>query len=332
MSADPRRPGYDHFLESTSTTWRRRAAAVGALEGGLHRAVLPVGRLLRDAPPLLRAFVAPRRRYSLPPENLADLPEVRRDMARSAPARARWTAASAGARRRSRRTASDERTLVILTTDHGCRSRARRRRCSTAASACCSSCVAPAGSSAAGCTTRWSAIWTCTPRSATSRGSRPTWLQGTTLLPLARGDRPLHDELFAEVTYHAAYEPQRAVRTDRYKHMRRYDAAPGPSSPTPTTARPRSARRTGWDGWTTEDERCTTSSSIPARAATSSTIRPRGVRATCAGGCERWMERTEDPLLRVPSRSRLAAARRSARAVGRRAARAAGLAAQATAA
>jgi N-sulfoglucosamine sulfohydrolase len=52
----------------------------------------------------------------------------------------------------------------------------------------------------------------------------PAWLEGRSLLPLVRGDVPeVHDEVFAEVTYHAAYEPQRAVRTSRYKYMRRYD-------------------------------------------------------------------------------------------------------------
>jgi arylsulfatase A-like enzyme len=52
----------------------------------------------------------------------------------------------------------------------------------------------------------------------------PGWLEGTSLLPLVHGDvTQVHDEIFAEVTYHAAYEPQRAVRTARYKYMRRYD-------------------------------------------------------------------------------------------------------------
>ena len=50
----------------------------------------------------------------------------------------------------------------------------------------------------------------------------PPWLEGRSLLPLVRGDvAEVHDEVFAEVTYHAAYEPQRAVRTKRYKYMRR---------------------------------------------------------------------------------------------------------------
>ncbi len=53
----------------------------------------------------------------------------------------------------------------------------------------------------------------------------PHWLEGVSLLPLLAGqvDEP-RQEVFAEVTYHAAYEPQRAVRTARYKYTRRYDA------------------------------------------------------------------------------------------------------------
>ena len=52
----------------------------------------------------------------------------------------------------------------------------------------------------------------------------PHWLQGQSMLPLLRGEADsIRDELFAEVSYHAAYEPKRAVRTDRYKYIRRYD-------------------------------------------------------------------------------------------------------------
>ena len=53
---------------------------------------------------------------------------------------------------------------------------------------------------------------------------RPAWLQGHSMLPLLTGERDsIRDELFAEVSYHAAYEPKRAVRTERYKYIRRYD-------------------------------------------------------------------------------------------------------------
>ena len=39
----------------------------------------------------------------------------------------------------------------------------------------------------------------------------PDWLQGASLMPLVRGETErLHEAIFAEMTYHAAYEPQRA--------------------------------------------------------------------------------------------------------------------------
>jgi len=46
-------------------------------------------------------------------------------------------------------------------------------------------------------------------------------------MPLVRGevDR-LHEATFAETNYHAAYEPQRSVRTERWKYIRRFDDYP----------------------------------------------------------------------------------------------------------
>ena len=52
---------------------------------------------------------------------------------------------------------------------------------------------------------------------------KPEWLEGRSILPLVRGEaQSLHDELFAEVNYHAAYEPKRAVRTPRYNYIRHF--------------------------------------------------------------------------------------------------------------
>ena len=60
----------------------------------------------------------------------------------------------------------------------------------------------------------------------------PAWLQGTSLLPLMQGDiEQVHDAIFAEVTYHTAYEPQRAVRTNRWKYIRHFDHHLGPVLP-----------------------------------------------------------------------------------------------------
>ncbi len=52
----------------------------------------------------------------------------------------------------------------------------------------------------------------------------PPWLEGVSLVPLLDGtSTQVRDEIFAEVTYHAAYEPMRCVRTPRWKYIRYFD-------------------------------------------------------------------------------------------------------------
>jgi hypothetical protein len=51
----------------------------------------------------------------------------------------------------------------------------------------------------------------------------PDWLQGHSLLPIVTGSAAeVRDAVYAEGTYHAAYEPQRAIRTPRWKLVRRF--------------------------------------------------------------------------------------------------------------
>ena len=52
----------------------------------------------------------------------------------------------------------------------------------------------------------------------------PNSVQGKSALGLAEGTRnePLHDAVFAEMTYHVNYLPMRAVRTERWKYIRNY--------------------------------------------------------------------------------------------------------------
>ncbi|MHA6480924.1 sulfatase family protein [Paenibacillus sp. strain BS8-2] len=52
---------------------------------------------------------------------------------------------------------------------------------------------------------------------------KPARLQGKSFLPLISGEvEHIHDAIYAEVTFHAAYEPMRAVRTQRYKYVKRF--------------------------------------------------------------------------------------------------------------
>ena len=52
---------------------------------------------------------------------------------------------------------------------------------------------------------------------------KPDGLEGRSLLPLIDDGIPVRDEVFAQISYHAGYDPQRCLRTGRYKYIRKYD-------------------------------------------------------------------------------------------------------------
>ena len=55
----------------------------------------------------------------------------------------------------------------------------------------------------------------------------PGKVQGKSILPLVRGElERLHEQIFVEQTYHAAYDPMRGVRTERFKYIRSYEERP----------------------------------------------------------------------------------------------------------
>jgi arylsulfatase A-like enzyme len=55
----------------------------------------------------------------------------------------------------------------------------------------------------------------------------PSETDGVSLVPILSGEtRAVRQELFAELTYHTAYDPMRAVRTDRYKYIRSFADRP----------------------------------------------------------------------------------------------------------
>jgi len=132
---------------------------------------------------------------------------------------------------------------------------------------------------------------------------RPAWWQGRSMMPLIRGEAAeIRDELFAEVTYHAAYEPQRCVRTRRWKYIRRFDERSRPvlvncdSSPTRDAFlaagwkdRP-VAREQLYDLFYDPHESCNLAAD-PAHPEVVREMAPR---------LDRWMHETDDPLLAGP--------------------------------
>ncbi|BDZ55765.1 sulfatase family protein [Agromyces marinus] len=50
----------------------------------------------------------------------------------------------------------------------------------------------------------------------------PEWVQGRSMLPVLDGESEINEVVFSEVTFHVAYEPQRAVRSNRWKYIKRF--------------------------------------------------------------------------------------------------------------
>jgi arylsulfatase A-like enzyme len=242
--------------------------------------------------------------YSLPPSNLPDLPSTRRDMAQFK-ASVRSLDQGIGAvlhALHDLRLVDD--TLVICTTDHG---------------------VAFPGSKAT-LTDRGTGVMLIMRGPGAFAGGKvidqpvthldvyptlcevaavdlPDWLQGESLIPLLRGETDtVHEATFAEMTYHAAYEPQRSVRTERWKYIRRFDDFPGPVlANCDDSASKEIWVAAGWGERTVPREQLydlvldpaemENRADDPAAAAALAEMRRR---------LEEWMRDTEDPLLDGP--------------------------------
>jgi arylsulfatase A-like enzyme len=117
---------------------------------------------------------------------------------------------------------------------------------------------------------------------------RPPWLRGKSLLS------ETNDAVFAELTFHAAYEPQRAVRTTRYKYIRRYEApvlANIDDSPSKDLLL---GHAHAWSAEALYDLEAD-----PNEAHDVLADRPQ-VAAELRARLQRWMEETGDPLLHGP--------------------------------
>jgi arylsulfatase A-like enzyme len=132
----------------------------------------------------------------------------------------------------------------------------------------------------------------------------PAWLQGKSFLSVIAGETAeINDEIFAEVSFHAAYEPKRAVRTKRWKYIKRFDGRTTPVLPNCDDGLSKSY----WlaNGW--RDQAIPEPEALydlvfdpterhnlaydPAHRATLKEMRRR---------LAAWMKRTDDPLLKGP--------------------------------
>ena len=162
--------------------------------------------------------------YSLPPENLPDVVATRKDIA-SFKASARSLDQGIGAVLHALHDFGlVEETLVICTTDHGVAFPGAKATLFDRGIGVMMIVRGPGFGGGKVVDAQVSHLDVYPTLCELAGVDPPSWLQGSSLMPLVRGEvERLHEEIFAEVTFHAAYEPQRAVRSERWKYIRRFD-------------------------------------------------------------------------------------------------------------
>lgn len=134
----------------------------------------------------------------------------------------------------------------------------------------------------------------------------PAWLEGKSMLPLVRGEaQEINDEVFAEVNYHASYEPKRAVRTQRYKYIRRYGDRDAPVLPNCDDSPSKSLwLEHGWKNRIEPREQLYDLIFDPGENHNlADDADSAGVLREMRQRLDAWMQRTDDPLLKGPVRA-----------------------------
>jgi N-sulfoglucosamine sulfohydrolase len=240
--------------------------------------------------------------YCLVPAPLPDVPDVRRDMARYKTS-ARLLDEKVGVVLEAlERGGLAEKTLVICTTDHGLAFPKMKSTLTDAGIGVLLIMRGPGGFSGGRVVDAMVSHIDIFPTICEMIGvPPPDWLQGTSLLPTLRGEF-IRDELFAEVTYHAAYEPMRAVRTARYKYIRRFDERDRPVLPNCDDGETKSyLLAQGLKDMPVEGEMLYDVVYDPNESRNlAADPRYAGTLADLRGRLERWMRDTDDPLLDGP--------------------------------
>ncbi len=231
ISRDPGVIGYDEIVKVDST----RAEDVAPLT------IEALRRAPTEAPWFMsvgffethRDFFAPTSvrdtLYSLPPENLPDLPGVRRDVASFKASARALDHGIGGVLHALHDLGLVDNTLVLCTTDHGIAFPGAKATLHDRGTGVLMILRGPGFTGGKVIDAPVTHLDVYPTLCELTGAEPPPWLQGRSLMPLVRGEvERLHEATFAETTYHAAYEPQRSVRTERWKYIRRFDDYPHP--------------------------------------------------------------------------------------------------------
>jgi N-sulfoglucosamine sulfohydrolase len=239
--------------------------------------------------------------YSLPPNNLPDTPETRQDMASyKASARSLDQGVGAVLNALDEHDIADD-TLVILTTDHGLAFPGAKATLTDRGIGVLLIMRGPGGFHGGRVSEALISQIDIYPTICDLVGlDCPDFLQGRSMLPLMRKETAeINNAVFAEMTYHAAYEPQRAIRTKRWKYIRRFGERELPvlanidDGPTKDLF-----IAEGWGERPLPREALHDLLFDPAEAHNlADEPAHAGVLAELQGGLDAWMRETDDPLL-----------------------------------
>ena len=241
--------------------------------------------------------------YSLPPAGLPDVPAVRQDMA-AFKASARSLDQGVGAVLNALM-ANDlaDNTIVVCTTDHGLALPGAKCTLTDRGLGVMLIVRGPGGFTGGKvCDALVSQIDIYPTLVELAGLERPDFLQGESLMPLVRGESDsVRDAVFGEITFHAAYEPQRAVRTQRFKYIRRYVDGPPVLANTDDSTTKDLMIELGWGDRPVDPEQLYDLMIDPDETRNLAAEPDYAdVRAELAGRLDRWMADTGDPLLDGP--------------------------------
>ena len=216
--------GYDELLASESTSRGISQAACKLLSDSPDRPFfLSVGFRETHRPfPSEEPTDDPR--YTLPPAPVPDTPATRQDMANFMTTVRQFDQNIGEILEAIEAAGLTDNTLVICTTDHGSAFPGMKCNLTDHGIGVMLLMRGPEGFSGGKVIDAMVSHIDIFPTICELIGvDRPPWLEGESMIPLVTGrGEELHDAIFAEITYHASYEPQRAVRTKRWKYIRRF--------------------------------------------------------------------------------------------------------------
>ncbi|MCG3146662.1 MAG: Choline-sulfatase [Verrucomicrobiae bacterium] len=239
-------------------------------------------------------------RYCLPPAFLPDTPAVRADVAAFKTSARHMDNGVGRVLEALQRTGLADDTLVISTTDHGIPWPSAKCTLTDQGIGVSLIMRGPGGFTGGKVVDALVSQIDLVPTICELLGiERFPWLQGVSLLP-ALGGKEVRTEVFAEVTFHACYEPQRCVRTKRWKYIRFFDDYPALVAGNID----RSPSKTLWleHGW---KERPRAAEQLydlvfdPGETNNLAGQQPEILRDLRAR-LDRWMRETNDPLLNGP--------------------------------